>query len=61
MVTVVTQFDSYLVRARSGGGTAYGSITSSELLPDQPHTVRIEDNGYNTHYYGVLVITYRVP
>jgi hypothetical protein len=37
---------------------AYGSITSSELLVGEPHTILVDDYSAN---YGVLVITYRVP
>jgi hypothetical protein len=32
----------------------YGTITPSQLLPNTPHTITVDD-------YGVLVIVYRVP
>jgi hypothetical protein len=39
-----------------GSDMGYGSISSSELLVGEPHSIQL-DGGY----YGVLVITYRVP
>jgi hypothetical protein len=41
--------------------TAYGPVTSSQLLPGESHLVEIDDYSHNSDYYGVLVITYRVP
>lgn len=38
----------------SGNSMWYGTITSSQLLPDVPHTVTVDD-------YGVLVLVYQVP
>lgn len=37
-------------------GTAYGSLTAAQLLPETTHTVQISCNGY-----GGLVLVYRVP
>jgi hypothetical protein len=42
----------------SGSNLHYGTLTASQLLPDTPHAIRV-DNDDNA--YGVLVITYRVP
>lgn len=36
------------------GGMWFGTISASQLLPDTPHTITVDD-------YGVLVIVYRVP
>lgn len=36
------------------GGTGYGYIAASELLPDTTYTITVDD-------YGVLVLLYRVP
>ncbi|MBK9095583.1 MAG: hypothetical protein IPM84_23075 [Anaerolineae bacterium] len=37
-------------------GTAYGSLTAAQLLPETTHTVQISCNGY-----GGLALIYRVP
>lgn len=49
--------DTTLARDWSGSNMAYGAIPSSQLLPGEPHSVKISSR-YSP--YGVLVITYRV-
>jgi len=45
-------------RSWAGFNMTYGMIPASQLLPGQPHAIRLT-NSYSP--YGALVITYRVP
>jgi len=46
-----------------GGGewTQHGTLTASQLLPDQFHTIKIRENYGSRYAYGGLVLVYRVP
>jgi hypothetical protein len=46
--------DGVALSATYFDGSGYGSITPSQLLPNTPHTITVDD-------YGVLAIVYRVP